>query len=110
MEEVISAESVMSQSLFDAPVPGGVDRLTETREELQGELALLAERFDGLERTLRKVAADQAAGRGELESKQTQFLEALSTDRSRRDRTVYLLLAAALILALVALIVPWVVR
>src|SRR3954464_426205 len=35
MEEVVAAQAVMSQSLFDDSIPGGVDRLTETREELQ---------------------------------------------------------------------------
>ena len=108
MQEVISAESVMSQSLFDAPmVNGAVDRLTETREELQGELALLGERFERLERAFRKVSADERAGRSELESRQSQFLEALSSDRRRKDRIIYVLLGAALALGLLALGAPW---
>ena len=108
MQEVIAAESVMSQSLFDAPmVNGAVDRLTETREELQGELALLGERFERLERAFRKVSADERAGRSELESRQSQFLEALSSDRRRKDRIIYVLLGAALALGLLALGAPW---
>jgi SpoVK/Ycf46/Vps4 family AAA+-type ATPase len=104
MEEVIAAEAVMSQSLFDeAGGLGRSDRLTETREELQGELALMAERFEGLERTLRKVAADQSVGRGELEAKQTRFLEALTADRRRRERVMYAFSAGALLVALAAL-------
>jgi SpoVK/Ycf46/Vps4 family AAA+-type ATPase len=104
MQEVIAAESVM----FDAPmVNGAVDRLTETREELQGELALLGERFERLERAFRKVSADERAGRSELESRQSQFLEALSSDRRRKDRIIYVLLGAALALGLLALGAPW---
>jgi hypothetical protein len=108
MEEVIAAQAVMSQSLFDEPIPGGLDRLTETREELQGELALMAERFEGLERTIRKLAGEQSATRGELETRQTQFLDTFSADRRRRDRAMYLLVAGVLLLALVALVLPWV--
>jgi SpoVK/Ycf46/Vps4 family AAA+-type ATPase len=92
MEEVIAAQSVMSQSLFDEPIVGGVDRLTETREELQSELALLGERFEGLDRSLRKLAHDQTAGRGELD---------------RRDRMMFLFIAGAFLLALLALALPW---
>jgi SpoVK/Ycf46/Vps4 family AAA+-type ATPase len=107
MQEVIAAGAVMSQSLFDEPIAGGGDRLTETREELQGELALLGERFEGMERSLRKLASEQSAGRGELESRQTQLLEALESDRRRRDRAVYVLVAAALLLGSLALALPW---
>ena len=105
MQEVIAAEAVMSQSLFDAPT--GSDRLTETREELQGELALLAERFEGMEGTLRRVAKDQTAARNELESRQSQFIEALRSDGRKRDRMTYLLLGGTLLVALVALAISW---
>jgi SpoVK/Ycf46/Vps4 family AAA+-type ATPase len=106
MEEVIAAESVMSQSLFDDPsgvALGGMDRLSEAQEELRAELALLAERFETLERTLRTVAADQAAGRNELEHQQARLLESLSSNRHRRERILISLMAGAVILALVAL-------
>src|SRR5918992_2622324 len=56
MEEVIAAQAVMAQSLFDEPGRGTVS-LSDAQEELRGELALLAERLDGLDRTLRKLAA-----------------------------------------------------
>jgi hypothetical protein len=110
MEEVIAAEGVMSQSLFDdlGTGMGGTDRLNEMGEELRGELALLAERFEGLERSVRKVAADQSAGRGELENRQAAFLEELHSDRRRAERMIYVLLGVALIIALAALITPWV--
>ena len=64
----MAAAAVMSQSLFDESIPGGVDRLTERREELQGEMALMAERIEGLERNIRKLAGGQSATRGELET------------------------------------------
>lgn len=108
MEEVVAAQAVMSQSLFDEPIPGGVDRLTETREELQSEMALMAERFEGLERTIRKLAGEHSTSRGELETRQSQFFDNLSADRRRRDRTMFLLVAGVLLLALVALVLPWV--
>lgn len=105
MEEVIAAEAVMSQSLFDDPGPAGLsgmDRLSEAQEELQAELALLAERFEGLERTLRTVAADQSAGRGELERQQARLLDSLASDR-RRERILYYFIAGAMLVAIAAL-------
>jgi SpoVK/Ycf46/Vps4 family AAA+-type ATPase len=106
MEEVIAAEAVMSQSLFDdlsGVALGGMDRLSEAQEELRAELALLAERFETLEHTLRTVAADQAAGRNELEHQQARLLESLSSNRRRRERLLISLMAGAVILALAAL-------
>ena len=107
MQEVTAAEAVMSQSLFDTPTIGGSDRLTETREELQGELALLAERFEGMERALRRVVGDQSTARSELESRQAQLLEAIRSDGRKRERLTYVLVAGALLVALLALAVSW---
>jgi SpoVK/Ycf46/Vps4 family AAA+-type ATPase len=107
MQEVMAAESVMSQSLFDDPVGAGLsamDRLTEAQEELRAELGLLAERFEALERTLRTVAADQSAGRSELEHQQARLLDSLATDRRRRERLLYFFIAGAMILATAALV------
>jgi hypothetical protein len=106
MEEVIAAEAVMGQSLFDDPRSGasGLDNLSETQEELRGELALLAERFDGLERTLRKLAVSESAGREELQRQQSQLLESLAYDRRRRERIFFALIAGAVIVALAALV------
>jgi SpoVK/Ycf46/Vps4 family AAA+-type ATPase len=107
MEEVMAAESVMSQSLFDDPVGAGLsamDRLTEAQEELRAELGLLAERFEALERTLRTVAADQSAGRSELEHQQARLLDSLATDRRRSERLLYFFIAGAVILATAALV------
>jgi hypothetical protein len=109
MEEVIAAEGVMSQSMFDDPAGvglGAMDRLSEAQEELRAELALLAERFEALEHTLRSVARDQSAGRGELERSQARLLETLGSDRRRRERVVFYLIGAAIILAAAALVAP----
>ena len=54
MEEVIAAEGIMGQSLFDAgasPVsPGGVlEQMAEGQEQLRAELGLVAERLERLD-------------------------------------------------------------
>ncbi|HEX6434174.1 MAG TPA: AAA family ATPase [Gemmatimonadales bacterium] len=97
MEEVIAAENVMSQSLFeDARMAGGVaESLVETQESIRGEVALLTERFDGLERAIRNVVSEQSTGRGELERHQLV--------RRRQDRVLLLSVVGAAITALVAL-------
>ena len=105
MEEVIAAENVMSQSLFeDAGLRGGVaESLAETQESIRGEVALLTERFDGLERTIRNVASEQSASRGELERQQVALLESAAVERRRRDRILFVSAAAAAVTALAAL-------
>jgi SpoVK/Ycf46/Vps4 family AAA+-type ATPase len=100
MEEVIAGESVMSQSLFDEPQAssGGVlERLAERQEELRGELALLAERVDGL-------AADRSRARAELERQQAQVVEAVSSGRRQRDRVLLAVVASSVVLSLGALL------
>ena len=91
MEEVIAGESVMSQSLFDdaaAMAGGGVmDRLVESQEELRGELALLAERVDGL-------AANRSS---------TRLIESFMAGRRRKDLILAALALAAVALAIAAL-------
>ena len=54
MEEVLAAESVMSQSLFDLPGPVGqaaglLEQMAEGQEQLRAEMGLVAERLDQLE-------------------------------------------------------------
>jgi hypothetical protein len=102
MQEVIAAEAVMGQSLFDEPGRGTVS-LSDAQEELRGELALLAERLDGLDRTLRKLAATESEGRNALERQQGQLLESLTSDRRRRERLMFWLIAGAVLTALGAL-------
>jgi hypothetical protein len=103
MEEVIAGESVMSQSLFDTPQAMS-DGLAEAQEELRGEVALMAERFEGLERTLRKLAGQQSAARTELEQRQTQLLENLSLEHRRNGRIVAVFIGVALLLAIAGLL------
>ncbi len=55
MEEVIAGENVMAQSLFETLAPAGgsggvLEQMAEGQERLRGELGLLAERLDALER------------------------------------------------------------
>ncbi len=54
MEEVIAAEAVMGQSLFNdpslAPLGGALEQMSEGQDQLRGEIALVAERLENLER------------------------------------------------------------
>jgi SpoVK/Ycf46/Vps4 family AAA+-type ATPase len=99
MEEVIAGESVMSQSLFDDPAAVGlasiVDRLSDNQEALREEMALMAERLDGL-------AADRSAARVQLERQEAQALESVLA-RRRRDLLLTALASSALVAALAAL-------
>jgi SpoVK/Ycf46/Vps4 family AAA+-type ATPase len=105
MEEVIAGEAVMSQSLFDDAHAGAAGlSLSEAQEELRGELALLAERLDGMDRSLQRFAATQATGREELQRQQTHLVETLTAERRRRDRLLLGLVAGGLILAMAALV------
>jgi SpoVK/Ycf46/Vps4 family AAA+-type ATPase len=105
MEEVIAAESVMSQSLFDAPTgpvaAGGVlEQLVEGQEQLRGEAGLLAERFEGLERAL-----------GQLKAAQSELQRREATEAAAWKRREQMLLRGALLLsagALIASVVHWV--
>jgi hypothetical protein len=107
MEEVISAEGVMSQSLFEDGRGGGVgvvESLAESQESIRGEVALLTERFDGLERTIRKVASEQSQSRGEQERHQAKLLETLAVERRKRERIIFVTVAGAAVAALAALV------
>ncbi|MGH7510258.1 MAG: ATP-binding protein [Gemmatimonadales bacterium] len=109
MAEVISAENVMSQSLFDHPAAAGplggvIDRLSEGQEELRGELGLLAEQFESMGHALRALAADQSAGRAELESGQARLRESFASGRRRHDRQMLYLVLGAIVLAAAALV------
>jgi SpoVK/Ycf46/Vps4 family AAA+-type ATPase len=89
MAEVMAAENVMSQSLFDdaaGPLGGALGRLAEGQEELRGELGVFAERLEALEHRIQVLNHEHSAGRSGL-------------DR-RRDRVVtYLALGAAFLAA-----------
>jgi SpoVK/Ycf46/Vps4 family AAA+-type ATPase len=66
MKEVLAAEGVMSQSLFDGPAAatqaGGVlEQMMEGQEQLRGELGLVVERLDQLERNQARLEAGTKA-------------------------------------------------
>jgi hypothetical protein len=110
MAEVMAAENVMSQSLFEdggaAGQLGGVmDRLAEGQEELRGELALLAERFESLEHKFSTLNDDRLAERAELERSQSRLLESFTSGRQAKDRLLISSVVAAVILAVAALLV-----
>jgi SpoVK/Ycf46/Vps4 family AAA+-type ATPase len=108
MAEVMAAENVMSQSLFDdpsaGPIGGVMERLAEGQEELRGELGVLVERLDSLDQKLRALSKDHSTARAELERSQTQIGESAST-RQRRDRMLGYLAGAAVLLSAAALAV-----
>jgi SpoVK/Ycf46/Vps4 family AAA+-type ATPase len=107
MAEVMAAENVMSQSLFDepgaGPVGGVLERLAEGQEELRGELGVLVERLDSLEQKLRALSKDHSGARAELERQQAQLTETFATGRRRRDRVLIYLAAASTLIASAAL-------
>ena len=106
MDEVIAGTSVMGQSLFDdaagvAPAGGVLEEMAEGQEALRGELALIGERLDKLDRrhasTIQKLeeryTAAAAGTRDELGA------------ASRRARMLWAAAGVALVLAAAALIV-----
>jgi SpoVK/Ycf46/Vps4 family AAA+-type ATPase len=110
MAEVISAQNVMSQSLFDdaslvGPLGGVIDRLSEGQEDLRGEMGVLAEQFEAMGRSLRALADDQSAGRTELERSHARLLESLGAGQRRRDRVLFYLVLSSTILAAAAFLV-----
>jgi SpoVK/Ycf46/Vps4 family AAA+-type ATPase len=74
MDEVIAAGSVMSQSLFESaaaaagPAGGVLEQMAEAQEQVRGELGLVAERLDALER-------GQVTAGKEIERRQAELLE-----------------------------------
>jgi SpoVK/Ycf46/Vps4 family AAA+-type ATPase len=103
MGEVIAAESVMSQSLFDAastpngPAAVGVlEQLAEGQEQLRAETGLLAERLEGLERARSQLE------RAQSELKGREALEAAAWKKRQQTFVGFALLlsAVALILSL----------
>jgi SpoVK/Ycf46/Vps4 family AAA+-type ATPase len=97
MEEVIAAEGIMGQSLFEpgasAASPGGVvEQMAEGQEQLRAELGIVAERLEALD--------DRQAG---LSKAHAEVLERLRTPAAPSRAPVYLG-AAALVTALAALV------
>jgi SpoVK/Ycf46/Vps4 family AAA+-type ATPase len=109
MEEVVEGTTVMGQSLFDEAPTGAaglLEEMSEGQEALRAELALLAERLDGLERRqekrLQKLDERQAAAARAA----TDTAEAVATAARARMRAMWLAVIAALVLALAALLLP----
>ncbi len=97
MEEVIAAEGIMGQSLFEpgaAPgSPGGLlEQMAQGQEQLQGELALVAERLEGLD--------NRQAG---LSKAHAELLERLRAPAV--PRAPFYLAVAALAVAVAALVI-----
>jgi SpoVK/Ycf46/Vps4 family AAA+-type ATPase len=94
MEEVIAAEAVMGQSLFNdpslAPLGGALEQISEGQGELRAELGLVAERLDALEQ-----AREKSRGRRDAEL----------AERRRRARMPLYLALGALVVSAAALVV-----
>jgi SpoVK/Ycf46/Vps4 family AAA+-type ATPase len=109
MEEVVAGTGVMAQSLFDeapAGAAGVMEEMSEGQEAIRAELALVAERLDGLERRqdkrLQKLDERQAAAAKAA----ADAAESGTTAARARMRAVWLAVVAACILALAALLLP----
>jgi SpoVK/Ycf46/Vps4 family AAA+-type ATPase len=105
MEEVIAGGSVMAQSLFEengTPGPLGIaEQLSEGQEALRAELALIAERIDGLERR-------QTSAIRKLEERQTAALSTATESAAasaRSWRRIVAVAGVALALAAGALVI-----
>ena len=105
MEEVIAGGSVMAQSLFEengTPGPLGIaEQLSEGQEALRAELALIAERIDGLERR-------QTSAIRKLEERQTAALSTATESAAasaRSWRRIVAVAGVALALAAGALLI-----
>jgi SpoVK/Ycf46/Vps4 family AAA+-type ATPase len=107
MAEVMAAENVMSQSLFDdptaGPIGGVMERLAEGQEELRGELGMLVERLDSLEQRVRSLASEHSSRGVELERQQAQLAETFASGRRHRDRMLIYVAAASTLIASAAL-------
>lgn len=109
MEEVVAGTGVMAQSLFDeapAGAAGLMEEMSEGQEALRAELALVAERLDGLERRqekrLQKLDERQAAAAKAA----ADAAESGATATRARMRAMWLAVVAACVLALAALLLP----
>ena len=100
MEEVITAESVMSQSLFESaaaaagPADDVLEQMAEGQERLRAELGLVAERLDAMDRS-------RATAVTESERRQAELLALV---KARAPRGPWIAAVAALVLAAVALV------
>jgi len=105
MEEVIAAESVMGQSLFEMPGAGAaagvLEQMVEGQEQLRAEQGLLAERLEALKAAQEAQSRRVAEREGELERDRTLVAEAVA--RRPPARALWATAVAALLAALAAL-------
>ncbi len=106
MEEVVAGTTVMGQSLFEeAPAPSLMEAISEGQESLRAELALLAERIEGLERRqekrLQKLDERHEAAKAAADAAASDVQATHA-----RMRRMWLALIAAAVLALAALLLP----
>ncbi|MEP6688086.1 MAG: AAA family ATPase [Gemmatimonadales bacterium] len=107
MEEVVAGTSVMGQSLFDEnggpPPPGFAEEMSEGQEALRAELALVAERIDGLDRKQSNALqkADERHAAALATAREAAVADA--TASRARLRLLWLAAGAALVLAAASL-------
>ena len=105
MEEVIAAESVMGQSLFEMPGAGAaagvLEQMVEGQEQLRAEQGLLAERLEALKAAQEAQSRRVAERESELERERTLVAEAVA--RRPPARALWATTVAALLAALAAL-------
>ena len=108
MEEVIAGTSVMAQSLFEEnggpPVPGFMEEMSEGQEALRGELALVAERIDGLERKQTGALQKAEERHATALAAATESAASAAAAAQARMRLLWLAAGAALALAALALV------
>jgi ATP-dependent 26S proteasome regulatory subunit len=109
MEEVIASTSVMGQSLFEngASPPEGdtIGDMTDAQETLRGELALLGERLDTLERRQGNALAKLDERQGEALEGVRQSVAASADLLRSRLRTALIVGIGAAVLAAAGLVV-----
>jgi hypothetical protein len=97
MEEVIAAEAVMGQSLFNdpslAPLGGALEQISEGQDQLRAEVALVVERLDTLERS-----REQSRVRRDTDL----------AERRRRARVPLYISLVALVLAAAAVVISFI--
>jgi SpoVK/Ycf46/Vps4 family AAA+-type ATPase len=110
IREVIAAKSVMEQSLFggngapDAQTPDGFGAFDEMREEVRGEIALLAERLEEVEQRHASQAEQQRREIATLRDETAEFGRSIGSSIERSGKQLRLIVYAC-ILAITLLIV-----
>ncbi len=126
MEQVLVAKRVMEQSVYEgvdsgpfSSAAGAWEQLAESQDTLQGEMAMLLERFEQVEEGQRELATRLEAVMEELERRASEqrtalveyqestraALEASREEWSQRGRSMLYMLIATLALAVIALLV-----